>query len=458
MNIKEFAQHLPYCDVIHSSDTGASKYGYDKSTIHGNRDFIVVFPYTTKALQKILSTCYDFDIPVVPRGAGSGLTGGAVPLQEGVILSFERMNKIISFDKRLGIVKVEPGVITADLQHFLEEQGYFFPPAPNSQGISTIGGNLFHNSSGPRSYKYGSFGEFLLGIQIICMDGTLLNFGDSYSRGFVGYNLCSLMIGSEGTLAVATEISLKVLPIPEYRILLMIETNSIIDSAKVSELISYNNNAISTVDLVGKDASNCLQSTIPEFKLKKTNPSLIMVELEGSKDVINSQLSYIRNTLEPIEDIYIQEIHCINIQKQIWYARNNLYLYLKQAYPCMAVEDICVPPQEVAYMLSHIEQNALARGITWCAIGNIGEGNLHIGITNTDKIDQVARDSFFKEILTTACLNGGAISFEHGVAAKKKDIFTKTYAPEFIELHQRLKATFDPKNLLNPGKMFETIK
>lgn len=431
------------------------EYGADKSRVGTFPPDVVLLPESEEQVSAILRLAQEHKIPVTPRGGGTGLTGGAVPVSGGAVLSMERMANIISIDADARMATVQPGVVTSTFIEELDKVGLFYPPAPNSWS-STIGGNLFHNSGGPRSYKYGSILDYVTGARIALMGGQVIEVGNRANRGYAGYNMMGLMTGSEGTLGIATEITLCVRKQPEARKTVVLEAASAQQAVAAVSAIANAGVDVSAVDLIGKTCSS-LVSAKGKFSFRTDDPWVILIETDGEEEAIGRRLS---DVLGVVEGLGIPEVYPIHDEadvQAIWEDRRNMFLYLSEEYPGLIVEDIGVPVAKLDSLVDHLERLSAERNLRWAAIGNIGEGNLHIGCLQRDASPE-ARDNakgLFAEMLTWVTDSGGEISFEHGISFKKRDIYSKFTDPKLVELQAAIKAVFDPEGLLNPGKIFK---
>jgi len=449
--MKKLAEILP--GKISTEPEDLLCYGFDASGLDAAPS-AVVWPRSVDDVVKILGFAYANDIPVIPRGAGSGMTGGSVPSKGAVVLSLERMNKILDIDKENMSVLVEPGVINGKLQRELERQKLFYPPDPASMNFCTIGGNVAENSGGPRAIKYGVTRDYVMGIEAVLPDGRIINTGVKTAKGVVGYDLTRLIVGSEGTLAVVTKVRLRVLPLPEDVITLLALFNDTGKAGEAVRLILAQRIIPRTLEFLDSGAINAVENYKPTG-IPKDAEALLLIELDGHPQTITKEAEKISELIGRLQgEVTMAEDE--TAREKIWEARRAVSPALYHLKPGKINEDIVVPRSRIPEMLNILKRLSEETGITIVNFGHAGDGNIHVNIM----IDKKNKEEFekaqdlVKEIFRATLELGGTISGEHGVGLTKSAYISMEIPPSELDLMKKIKAVFDPKNILNPGKIF----
>ncbi len=430
-------------------------YSYDAT---GNEFLpdLVVFPENEKDVENVINIAFRHKIPITPRGAGVGYTGGSLPVQGGIALVFTRMNRILSIDMENFIAEVEPGVITYNLQEEVEKKGLFYPPDPASLKTSTIGGNVAENAGGLRCFKYGVTGNYVLGLEAYLIDGRKIKTGGRVIKNVAGYDIKSLLVGSEGTLAIITRIILKLIPLPRYRRLFQIDFNSLKKGAEfINEMIRTN---ISPSVLEFMDETSI--TAVCQFQGIALDPSIrasVLVEIDGNEsDVIeraNRFSQLVRNT--SVIDFKIAETSIE--QEKLWSLRRNISPAISKYKPKKINEDIVVPTSKIPDTVEFINNLALEFNIKTVLFGHFGDGNIHTNLLvdpeNKDEMKhaEIMLEKIFKYVISV----NGSISGEHGIGISKMPFMKFQFSESEMEVFKNIKKSFDPENLLNPGKIFE---
>ncbi len=428
-------------------------YGYDASSETGT-PAAVVKPVNTEEISQVARFAYDNNMSIVPRGAGTGMTGGAVPLKDTVILSLEALNRIIEIDEKDMVAVVEPGVINAHLQDRLEDGGLFYPPDPASMKFCTLGGNVAENAGGPRAIKYGVTKDYVLGLETVLPDGRVMMTGGRTYKGVVGYDLTRLLVGSEGTLGIITKIILKVLPVPEETMTLLSTFRKLDDAAQAISRISRSSIIPRTLEFMDHESISAVEHYKP-FGLPLDAEALLLVEVDGPHAAVSEDADKIAaacrshgGSVSIAGDMYAKQ--------RIWEARRAISPALYHIKPTKINEDIVVPRSRIPEMLKSLREIAERHKLIIANFGHAGDGNIHVNVM-TDKADeeeyQRAKDSI-RDIFDAALKLGGTISGEHGVGLTKKQYLGMELADVNIEIMQGIKNVFDPKGILNPGKIF----
>lgn len=433
------------------------KYSRDETPDVVSQPEILVRAETVDDVSMTLRICNEHDISVTPRGGGSGVTAGAVPIQGGVVLSLERMNRILEIDTRNMIAVVEPGVITAELQKAVSVLGLMYPPDPASIDICSIGGNVAENAGGPRAVKYGTTKDYVLGLEFVLPDGSVIQAGGKTVKNVAGYNIVGMLLGSEGTLAVITKIFIRLIPAPAvtYDILLPFES---IDQAIEAVCRMLQNKIIpAAVEFMEEGALQLIKKHTEHAMLFPDASAHLLIQLDG-----------------PSEDAVIQEMHLLcdvisidpermliavnpSQQQRLWAARRSIRDAIKKESQVFLAEDCAVPRSEIPGFLRAVKGHCGRYGLTTIMFGHAGDGNVHIDILKGDipittwrKMVPDIRYAIYQEALRC----GGTITGEHGIGSIRKNYLPMVIDTAQMELMRRIKKAFDQKGILNPWKVF----
>jgi glycolate oxidase len=430
-------------------------YGADDSDTGSRTPDCVVLASTPDDILTTLAVARETGVPVTPRGAGTGRTGGATPVAGGIVLSMLGMNGIKHIDRRERVAVVGPGVILADLHRAVEAEGLFYPPDPNSLSACAIGGNLAENAGGPRAFKYGVTREYVLGMDAFLMGGQRIFAGKRTMKGVTGYDVASLLVGSEGTLAVFGDVTLRLVPNPESVTTLL----ALFEDAEhamdgVTELLAagVTPRCIEFLDEGTLSALRAAGNAISE----KAN-SLLIVEVDGDEAACMSQAERIGTALENVPAIDLVVARDGTQREKLWAARREMtYAVRKQAKSKLS-EDVVVPRNQLKELLVRIEAERRRTGVRTMSYGHAGDGNLHVNfLWNTEEERQVV-DKSIEELFRNVVALGGTLSGEHGIGIAKAPYLPLEQSAELILLQRDIKRVFDPENLLNPGKIFPIV-
>lgn len=431
--------------------TDCYAYAYDNSRKIFPPD-CVIFPQTTEEVSQLISLCRTYQIPVTARGRGTGTAGGSLAERGGVTLSMERMTRIIRIDADNRVLIAEPGVLNESVQVAARPHGLFWPPDPSSAAYSTIGGNLATSAGGPHAVKYGTTRDHVLGLTAVTGTGEIIQTGCYTTKGVVGYDLTRLLIGSEGTLAIITEATLKLTPLPVARGGL---TAHYRDSASCSQAvvnIMKQAQGPSALEFLDAGSLALIRSRNPEIAPAASN-AMLMIEVDGTAEEIETVTKQLLLACQ--NDGLLEASVCTNID-QLWMARKILSPLLRDIAPKKINEDIVVPVSHIANLLAGLAKLCNHYELKNVNFGHIGNGNIHVNLL----IDPDNSHEFEK---AHACLNEifdlviqlqGTLSGEHGVGSEKRAYVDKELSSTTITLMQRIKQVFDPDNILNPGKIF----
>ncbi len=416
---------------------------------------VVVLPVNTDEISQIMKTAYKYSIPIVPKGWGSGFTGGALNVEGGIALSLEKMDEIIELDQDNMMVWVESGVVNYDLQEFLKPYGLMFPPDPSSWKFSTIGGNIAENAGGPRAVKYGVVKDWVKALEIVLPNGTTLTTGSKNIKDVAGYDIVDLIVGSEGTLAVVTKALLKLYPIPEHKETMEIVFEDMGVAAKTVSSIMKSRIIPTSIEFVDKDAIIAVEDAM-HIGLPLSADAVLIIEVDGAVHETQENVKKIEDICRNTEGVISFRVAKDEKEAdEIWTARRSISPTLKRIADGKLNEDIVVPITKLAEMIKETQKISKKYNLTIVSFGHAGDGNIHTNIMyNTDSEDETKRAYKAMDDVFDACLSlGGSITGEHGVGITKQDYLEKQVGYDAIELYRAIKKAFDDKNILNPKKM-----
>ncbi len=428
-------------------------YGFDASGIE-IAPSAIVWPDNTQDVVSVMKYAYEKGLPVVPRGAGTGMTAGAVPSKGAIILSLEKMRKILDIDRENLSVICEPGVINGRLQRELEWTGFFYPPDPASLNFCTIGGNVAENAGGPRAVKYGVTRDYIMEIEAVLPNGDIITAGIKTAKGVVGYDLARLLVGSEGTLAVFTKIRLKILPLPEDVVTLLAVFHDLEASGDAVSKIIASKIIPRTLEFMDHEAITAVEQYKP-VGLPAEAEAVLLIELDGYPSVITKEAEKIVDICQKLgAEIKIAEDEYA--RNNLWASRRAISPALYQIKPTKINEDIVVPRNRVTEMLRRLRNISEQSGLKIVNFGHAGDGNIHVNIM-VDKADSEEYEkglSLVEKIFQETLSLGGTISGEHGIGLTKAGYIGMELSKKELEIMEAIKKVFDPKNILNPGKIF----
>ncbi len=454
--VEDLKNILPTSSIFLDPET-LKKYGHDETEDLVYLPEIVVVPSNVKEISILMAWCCQHSIPVTPRGAGTGLSGGALPVLGGVLLSMEKLNHIISIDTRNHQAVVEAGVITQELMDEVEKIGLYYPIDPSSKGSSFIGGNVAHGSGGPRVVKYGTLRDYVLNLEVVLPDGIIIWTGANTLKFSAGLNLTQLMIGSEGTLAIITKVVLRLIPKPKTNLLLMVSFENITSACAAVSEIFIHGFIPSALELMERRGIEwVIQYEGIHFTIPENVEAYLMIELDGtSLEVLMAEaeaLSLILDSLGAGEIL----LGDTATQKEQWWKMRRKMAESVKAHSIYKEEDTVVPRAELANLMTGIRQIEIKYGFNTICYGHAGDGNLHINILKgnlSNEIWTINLPFAIREIFELTVSLGGTLSGEHGIGWVQKDYMTIAFSQRHLELLKGIKNIFDPKHILNPGKM-----
>jgi glycolate oxidase len=420
---------------------------------------LVIKPRTAEEISSILKIASKEKIPVTPRGAGTGLSGGALPYLGGIVLSTERMNSILSIDERNLQVTTEPGVITEVLQNAVKEKKLFYPPDPSSRGSCFIGGNIAENSGGPKAVKYGVVKDYVLNLEMVLATGEIIWTGANVLKNATAYNLTQLVVGSEGTLGIVTKIVLKLIPLPRHDLLMLVPFNSAENACASVSAIFMAGYTPSAMEFMERDALEWVNRFVDSsvVRIEEGVQAHLLIEVDGNS------MEVLMQDMEGISAI-VQSFDCGEIlfaddaqqKSELWKMRRRVGEAVK-SHSIYKEEDTVVPRAELPVLLKGVKEIGKKYGFHSVCYGHAGDGNLHVNIIKGDLTDEEWNGSLkegIKEIFLLTKSLGGTLSGEHGIGLVQKEYMDIVFDETQMRLMKEIKKIFDPNNILNPGKIF----
>jgi glycolate oxidase len=422
---------------------------------------VVVKPRSAVEIAHIMQLANREHIPVTPRGAGSGLSGGAVPLYGGILLSVERMNKILEVDKENMVIVVEPGVVTNDINALIKDDGLFFAGYPMSVESCFVGGIIAENAGGGRAVKYGVTERYILGLEMVTPEGEIITLGGKRVKDVVGYDFVKLMVGSEGTLGIFTKAIIKLLPLPSEKVDLLVLFKDIDSAVKVVPIIMTNGRIIPTaVEFMDELSVHAACKYLNEHLPYENTGAMLLIEVDGnSKEVLEREYETIGKLCQEHGALEVYVADNYTTQERVWSVRRNIAEAFMVDSPHQSLEDIVVPISTIPRLTQALEKIAQKYDIQIPSYGHAGDGNIHATPVKNPKHSLAQWEAMLPQVLgdiyaVTKEL-GGTISGEHGIGHKRKKYMSDVVDPHALDLMKRVKRVFDPNNILNPGKIFD---
>ena len=437
------------------SKTERLVYSYDATPNFQSMPDAVVCPRNTAEVSEILKICNEYKVPIVPRGSGTNLCAGTCPTEGGVVLLFKHMNNIMEIDEENLTITVQPGVVTLDMIHAIEEKGLFYPPDPSSMKISTIGGNINENSGGLRGLKYGVTRDYVIGLEAVLANGDIIRTGGKLAKDVAGYDLTRLFVGSEGTLGVITEATLKLIPMPETRKTMLALYQDLNAAAKSVSKIIANKIIPTTLEFLDQPTLKVVED-FAQIGLPTNVQAVLLIEQDGPLEVVNRDMKKIAEVCKQENAVSIQTAATEEEADALRTARRAALSAIARLKPTTILEDATVPRSEIANMVEAINDISEKYQLTICTFGHAGDGNLHptcaTDARNHEEMERV--ENAFAEIFEQAIELGGTITGEHGVGSMKAPYLEWKLKAEGIAAMKAIKQAFDPNNIMNPGKIF----
>lgn len=438
-------------DRFYTDPVDCYTYAYDNSRKIFPPD-AVLFPQTAEEVQRSVILCNQYKIALIPRGRGTGTAGGSLAEQGGIALSLERMLKIIAVDPANRVIVAEPGVLNQSIQDAAKPHGFFWPPDPSSAAYSSIGGNIATSAGGPHAVKYGTTRDHVLGIKAVTGAGDLIKTGCYTTKGVVGYDLTRLLIGSEGTLAVITEATLKLTALPHTVAGITAHFSDLVSCTAAIVQIMAQPQLPSALEFLDSGALNLIRTRDTDL-LPSDSRAMLMIEVDGSANEIPDAIAAI---LKACQSGGLIEAKQVQDTAALWKARKTLSPLLREVAPKKINEDVVVPVNALPEFLTQLTQLSARYHLANVNFGHAGNGNIHVNLLiNPDDPDEVKRaEKCLDEIFNLVIQLNGTLSGEHGIGSEKRAFVSKEIDPVTLQLMKHIKLIFDPKNILNPGKLF----
>jgi glycolate oxidase/D-lactate dehydrogenase len=427
-------------------------YSYDATRLSFPPD-VVVIPESEEDVKKVVKICYEEGVPITPRGAGSGYTGGAIPVKGGVLISFEKMDKVSWIDEDNAVAKVQPGVITYRLQQAVEKRGLFYPPDPASYKFCTMGGNVAENAGGPRCVKYGVTREYIMELDTVIYTGETIHTGRITLKDVAGYDLTRLLIGSEGTLGIFTGITVKLIPKPKAKKTVKAVYMDLESVGKTVKDIFKTGISPSALEFMDKLAINAVED-FGHFGLDRDAEVILLIEVDGHPKALEDEIVEVAKICE-MNGAKVEVAKTDREAEKLWEARRSLSPAVAKLGRTKINEDIVFPRSYLPEALPKLREIGRKYNLKMVNFGHIGDGNVHANfMINGLDPDEVARaEKAVEEVFDLALSYRGSITGEHGVGITKAEFMRKQFSPQEMELMRKIKRAWDPENLINPGKM-----
>jgi glycolate oxidase len=443
-------------DQILTSDEDLSVYAFDGTAMLHQRPACVVLPENAEEVAQIVAEANTRRVPVVTRGSGTGLAGGSVPVADGIVLCMVRLNRVLELDTRNLTMTVEPGVLTQKIADEAAAVGLFYPPDPGSIKISTIGGNVANNSGGLRGLKYGVTRDYIMALEVVTADGRLLKTGTKCVKDVAGFTLKDIFIGSEGLLGVITAITLKLVPQPAAKQTMLVMFDDMGQAAGAVSAIIENKIIPCTLEFLDRVTIECVEA-YARIGLPLDVEALLLIEVDGHPAEVEEQAQRIEALVLECGARQVRRAADAEEGLRLASARRTAFSALARLAPTVVLEDVTVPRSELTRMVERVQDVGRRYELKVGTFGHMGDGNLHpTFLTDERDAAQMERlEGALREVFEYAIELGGTITGEHGVGLAKKPYLGAQLGPVGLEISHRLKASFDPNGILNPGKVFE---
>jgi len=432
-------------------------YSYDATPVYHQLPDAIVFPQSVDHIVELMKLANEEKFAVIPRGSGTGLSGGSIPVENSIVLVMTKWRKILEVDVDNQTILVEPGVITETIDIEAMKYNLFYPPDPGSIKVCTIGGNVAENAGGLRGLKYGVTKNYIMGLEFVSPTGELISIGGKNYKDVAGYNLRDIMIGSEGTLGIFTKILLRVIPRPKLSRTILVAFSSTVDSGKAVAAITSSGIIPSMLEFLDNTTIKCVED-YAKVGLDTSINSLLIIEVDGKTSEVEEDQMKVKEICEKNNAIYVRTAKDELEANKLKAARRSAFSALARVSPTTILEDATVPRSKLPEMLEKIQQIVREENIMLGNFGHAGDGNLHPTCL-TDERDKEAlhrAEKAFERIFNEAIKLGGTITGEHGTGLSKKKFLDLQFGNAGVEFMKKLKQVVDPNNVLNPGKIFST--
>jgi len=449
--ISKLTEYVSAKNIL-TEKTECWNYGYDNSRGHALPQ-AVVFAISHEQVHLIIQLCNEYNIPLTTRGRGTGTTGATVPLHGGLVLSLERMNKILRVDPRNRLIVAQAGVTNQEIQIAAAEHGFFWPPDPTSAAFCSIGGNLAYNSAGPRAVKYGTPRDNVLGLRAVSGAGEELRTGTFTTKGVVGYDLTRLLIGSEGTLAVITEATLKLTPLPSSKRTMQVVYQDIASASQAVANIMAQPVTPCALEFIDHAALDMIRD-FSTAELPDKAGALLMIEVDGPESAMNDAVNSIHQAAENTGLLSFDEANSPDKVAALWATRKALSPALRKVAPKKINEDVVVPVSYIPDLINGLDNLSQQYNIKIVNFGHAGNGNIHVNllIDPDDPVQMKAAHQCLDDVFSLVLELEGSLSGEHGVGIEKRDFIARELDKTSLQLMQGIRLQFDPQKILNQDK------
>ena len=436
-------------------ESACSAYTNDESLLEGRTPDVVVLAANARDIQTTLELAQKYEVPVTPRAAGSGRTGGAMCIAGGIVLATHALAQIKEIDRENLLAVVEPGVVTGAFHAACEAEGLFFPPDPNSADMCMIGGNVAENAGGPRAFKYGVTREYVLGLEVVLMGGQTLRTGKRTVKGVTGYDVTALLVGSEGTLGVFTEATLRLIPNPPAVATVLALFDDVHAAAAAVSRIIAAKLVPRCLELLDRATLDAVRKELP---IDPRAGAMLLIEVDGEGNGLDAQLERLGDVVTGAPGVVdVVAAQDAAQRARLWTARKALSLVTRKMAKHKIAEDVVVPRSLVPELLLRVDQIGKTTRVRHLTYGHAGDGNLHVNFLWDDDAELPRVEAATLALMRETIALGGTLSGEHGIGVTKAAFLPLEQSEGLIELQRGIKRVFDPKDLLNPGKIFPTV-
>ncbi len=441
-----------------TSEADRISYSYDGTPLYSQLPVAIVRPDSAEQVSSVVRLANEEGFSLVPRGSGTGLSGGSIPLEGSIVLLTNHWRKIHEIDEANLTAWVDPGVITATFHAEVESRNLLYAPDPGSASICTLGGNVAENAGGLRGLKYGVTRDYVLGLEVVLPTGELITVGGKSMKDVAGYSLRDLFIGSEGTLGVFTKLLLKLIPKPQASRTMLVQYNKLKEAAETVSAIIASRITPAALEFLDKTTIRCVEE-FARLGLPTNIEAVLLIEVDGHPTVVEEEAEMIIAICKRFNALDVRVAKDVHEAARLRSARKIAFSALARVKPTTILEDVTVPRSEVAPMLEKIQAISARYGLTWGNFGHAGDGNLHpTCLTDERDADEILRaHKAFDEVFEESIRMGGTLTGEHGIGLSKRSFLEKITEPPVIGVMRALKDVLDPNGVLNPGKIF-TLK
>jgi glycolate oxidase len=454
-SVKEKIRNIVGIENYSDSEEDKLSYSTDATPLFNCLPEAIVFPKNVEQISQLVKLANHERFAVVPRGSGTGLSGGAIPVENSLIVVMTRWNRILEIDSANLTALVEPGVITGLLQNEVEKQGLFYPPDPGSLNVCTIGGNVANNAGGLRGLKYGVTKNYVMGVEMVLPNGELLKSGGKNMKDAAGYNLRDFIVGSEGTLGIITKVLLKLIPKPADSITILAHFDSLNEAVRAVAGIIAAHITPSMLEFLDRTTINCVEE-FTHIGLPVNIDAVLLIEVDGRGSIVEEDAASIRQILKMNNCSFIKSAKDRTEAEALKTARRSAFSALARKRPTTILEDVTVPRSELPVMIEKVNEAARRCGVVFGNFGHAGDGNIHpTCLTDERDNDEITRAGrAFEFIFNEAIKLGGTITGEHGTGLAKMQFLESLAGLPGLEMMKKIKVSIDENNILNPGKIF----